>query len=127
MQLAISTKKRVHHWVRACAFKLNGMLIATHLNIFPLGSYNMFLGMDWLYIHETKVYFYEKSIECLDENGELRFLQGKKKFTSVRMVKTMHAKCSHRKWYVLFKFHISSEKVKEVEDAKVLSWYPVLQ
>ena len=46
VQLAIGTKKRVHHWERACAFKLNGMPTTTHLNAPPLGSYNMNMGMD---------------------------------------------------------------------------------
>ena len=46
MQLVIGTKKRVHHWVRACAFDLNGMPTATGLNVLQLGSYIMFLGMD---------------------------------------------------------------------------------
>lgn len=68
MQLAIGTKKRVHYWVRACAFDLNGMSTATHLNVLPLGSYNMLLGMDWLYLHRTKVDCYDKEIECVDDN-----------------------------------------------------------
>jgi len=38
VQLATGTKKRVHHWVRACAFDLNGMPIASHLKVLPLGS-----------------------------------------------------------------------------------------
>ena len=38
VKLAMGTKKRVHHWVRACAFDLNGMLTTTHLNVLPLGS-----------------------------------------------------------------------------------------
>ena len=46
VQLATSTKKRVHHWVRACAFELNGMPKTTHLTYFHWGSYNMLLGMD---------------------------------------------------------------------------------
>ena len=45
--------------------------------------------MDWLYLHRTKVDFYDKAIECLDDNGEQRILQGKKKETSIRMVTTM--------------------------------------
>ena len=89
MQLTIGTKKQVHHWVRACAFYLNGMPTATHLNVLPLGSYSMFLGMDWLYLHIRKVDCYDKAIECLDDNGEQIFLWGKKKATSVRMVTTM--------------------------------------
>jgi len=46
VQLDTGTKKHVHHWVRTCAFELNGMPTTTHLNVFPLGSYSMLLGMD---------------------------------------------------------------------------------
>jgi len=98
--LAIGTKKRVHHWVKAYAFELNGMLTLTHLNVLPLGSYCVLLVMDWLYFHRTMVDCYEKSIECLDDNGEQRILRGKKKEISVRMVTTMQEKCSHRKGHV---------------------------
>lgn len=48
VMLAMGTKKIVHHWVRACEFELNGMPTSTHLNVLPLGSYNMLLGMDSL-------------------------------------------------------------------------------
>jgi len=74
VELAIGTKKRVHHWVRACEFGLNGMPTTTHLNVFPLGLYNMILGMDWPYLHETKVDFFYKAIECVDDSGEKRAL-----------------------------------------------------
>jgi len=103
------------------------MPTTTHLNVFPLGSYNMLLGMDWLYLHRTKADCYDKSIECVDDNGEPRVLQGKKKATSFRMVTTMQAKCSHRKGCKLFVVHISSDKKKEAKDADVLNSYPMLQ
>ena len=38
VQLAIGTKKRVHHWVITYAFELNGIPTSTHLNVLPLGS-----------------------------------------------------------------------------------------
>jgi len=70
---------------------------------------------------------YEKSIECLDDNGEPIVLQDKKKSILVGMVTTMQSKHSHMKGCVLFTVQISSEKVKEVEDGDVLSRYLVLQ
>lgn len=127
MELAIHKKKMVQHWVRAYASKLDGMPTASHLNILPLGSYSMILGMELLYLHRTKIDFYEKTIECLNDNGELIVLQGKKKSTSVRMVITMQAKDSHRKGFIQFTIHISSDKVKEAEGADVLNKYPFLQ
>ena len=63
----------------------------------------------------------------MDNNGEPRFFQGKKKSTLVRMVSAMQVKCSRRKGCVLFVVNISSDKCKEVEDVDVLSRYPVLQ
>ena len=82
----------------------------------------MLLGMDWLYLHRTKVDCYDKSINCLDDNGEPRVLQGKKKATSVRMVTVMKVKCSSRKGCMLFAIHCS-DKGKEIEDADVLNKY----
>lgn len=55
----------------------------------PLDSYNILLGMEWIFIHETKVDCYENDIECMYDGGEKRFLQGNKKPTSVIMVTTM--------------------------------------
>lgn len=34
VKLDIGINKRVYHWIRACAFKLNGMPTSTHLNVF---------------------------------------------------------------------------------------------
>jgi len=55
----------------------------------PLRSFSIILGMEWLSLNRTKVDCYDKSIEFLDENGEQRIFQGKKKETSVRMVASM--------------------------------------
>ena len=55
VKLATGTKKRVPNWVRACASELNGMPTSKHLNVLPLGSYSMILGMDWLFTHKAKV------------------------------------------------------------------------
>lgn len=63
----------------------------------------------------------------MDDNGEPRVLQGKKKATSVRMVTTMQEKHNCRKGCVLFVVHISSDKGKEVEDTNILNRYIVLQ
>ena len=74
VQLATRMKKRVHHWVITCAFEFNCMPTTTHLNVLPLGSYSMILGMDWLYLHRTKVDCFDKAIECVDNSGEKRTL-----------------------------------------------------
>ena len=66
---------------------------------------------------------FDKVIECVDDSGEKRTLQGKKKPTSVRMVIAMQEKHSCMKGCVLFVVHISSDKGKDVEDDEVLKRY----
>ncbi len=60
-----------------------------HLNVISLGLYIMLLGIDWIYLHITKVDCFDKAIESVDDCGEKRTLQGNKKPTSVRMVTTL--------------------------------------
>ena len=52
------------------AFELNGIPTSTRLNVLPSGSYSVLLCMDWLFIHRTKVDYYDKDIEFLDDDGE---------------------------------------------------------
>jgi len=101
------------------------MHTSTHLNVLPLGAHSMLLGMDWLFIHMTKVDCYEKAIGFLCDDGGKRVLQRKKKPTSVRMVIVIQAKHSHRNAFVLFVVHVSSNKGKEYEDDEVLRKYLV--
>lgn len=112
--------------MRDCAFVLNGMPTSVHLNVLSLGSYSMLLSKDWFYLYWKNKYWYEKAIKCLDDNGDQRIFQGKKKATLVRMVTTMQEKNIHRKRCVLFVVHIPSDKGKDVGATKVLDMYPVL-
>ena len=69
VQIATKEKTKINYWMRSCEIELNIMTTTTHFNLFPLGVHNMLLGMDWMYAHKTKVYFFEKEIECMDKHG----------------------------------------------------------
>lgn len=97
-----------------------------NLNFLPFGAYNMRLGMELPFIHRTKVDYYEKAIECLDDDGGKRGLRGKKKPTLMRMVTSMQAKHSHRKGCLLYTLHISSGKGLDDDDGEVLRRYTIL-
>jgi hypothetical protein len=43
--------------------------LESFLNILPLGSYDVFLGMDWLASHKEKLNCYKNIVECEDEKG----------------------------------------------------------
>jgi len=113
--------------VKSCAFELNGTPTTKNLNLLPLGSYSMLLGINWFFIHRTKVTFYEKFVKFLDEAREKRFLLGKRNPTLMMMIMTIKAKHNRRKIYLLFLVHVSSDKMLDNEDGKVLRRYPMLQ
>jgi hypothetical protein len=48
VQLATGTKRKVIDFILDFEFILDGQTINTNLNILPLGSYDMIIGMDWL-------------------------------------------------------------------------------
>ena len=56
--------------------EFNGPLTKSNLNVLPLGSYDALIGMDWLEKHRDKVDYYEKFIECIDEEGRTRVVKG---------------------------------------------------
>ena len=46
------------------------------MNVLPLGSYDVLIGMDWLEKHREKLYYYNKTFECLDDEVNLRAVKG---------------------------------------------------
>jgi hypothetical protein len=48
VQLATRAKRKVVESVKSCLVGMNGLSTKANLNIFPLGSYDCLIGMDWL-------------------------------------------------------------------------------
>ena len=62
-------KRKVSKIVKECEVNLNGFLMEVNLNILPLGSYNVLIGMDWLEQHHVMLDCLHKSILCTDSLG----------------------------------------------------------
>jgi hypothetical protein len=60
--------------------------ISTHANlkILPLGSYDVFIGMDWLETYKVTLDCYNKTFDYTDENGNSRTIKGIPKTISTR-------------------------------------------
>ena len=69
VQLATRTKRKVNELVEKCPLVMNGLNTCVDLNVLPLGSYDILIGMDWLESHRVKLYCYNKTFECMDEEG----------------------------------------------------------
>jgi predicted aspartyl protease len=70
VQLATGTKRRIHDMVISCSISINGVNTSTDLNIIPLGSYDILIGMDWLDKHHAFLDCHNKTFTCLNGNGK---------------------------------------------------------
>ena len=69
VQLATGAKRRVLTKVSNCPLRLAGQTITTELNVLPLGSYDVLIGMDWLEKRWSVINCKTKTISYRDELG----------------------------------------------------------
>ena len=62
VQLAIGTKRKVVEVVESCPIRIEEVHTQADLNVLPLGSYDVLLGMDWLDALKEKLNYYEKNL-----------------------------------------------------------------
>jgi predicted aspartyl protease len=89
VQLATGTKTKVVDFISDFEFSLDGQSIRKKLNILPLGSYDVIIGMDWLEKHKAVLDCYAKTLRYKDDYDTTRTTQGIPKPISVRQVSTM--------------------------------------
>jgi hypothetical protein len=89
VQLATGTKRRIHDMVKSCSIILNGVNTSTDLNIIPLGSYDVLIGMDWLYNHHDVLDCHNKTFTCLDGNGKQSTVNGVPRPISIREISAL--------------------------------------
>ena len=83
--------------VEKCPLVMNGLVTYVDLNVLPLGSYDVLIGMNWLKAHKVKLDCYHKTFECMDEEGNPRVVRGIPKVISVRQILAMQLKKFYRK------------------------------
>ena len=71
-QLATGTKRKVSESLEKFPLDKDGVLTCENMNIFPLGSYDILIGMDRLEACKVKLDCYNKTFECMDEEGNQR-------------------------------------------------------
>ena len=69
VQLAMGTKQKVSELVKYCEVSLNGYPMKVNLNILPLGSYDILIGIDWLEQHHVMLDCLHKSTLCTVAKG----------------------------------------------------------
>jgi hypothetical protein len=86
VQLVRGTKRKVIDYISDFEFILDGQTIRIDLNILPLGSYDMTVGMDWLERHKSILNCYTNILSYKDDSGTTRTTQSIPKPVSVRQI-----------------------------------------
>ena len=55
---------------------MNDFIMHVDFNIFPLGSYDMLIGMDWLEKHRVMLNCFNKTFTCIDDTGNIIKVKG---------------------------------------------------
>eukprot|EP00253_Pinus_taeda_P014588 PITA_14588 len=83
---ATGAKRRVTAKVNNCSFAIADQPVTADLNILPLGSYDILIGMDWLEKHWSLVDCKTKIIYYQDQQGNRKEMQGIKQPVQVRPI-----------------------------------------
>jgi hypothetical protein len=105
---------------------MNGPSTKEDLNIFPLGSYDFLIGMDWLDQNHAILYCHNKAFTCLDEEGNQRAVQEIPRIVTIQEISSMQLKKCYMKGCQIFASHMeedSKDKVPNMEDHVVLEYY----
>ena len=60
VQLATGTKRKFNEVVDKCPLVINGLSTCIDLNVLPVDSYDVLIGMDWLEAHGMNIDCYNK-------------------------------------------------------------------
>eukprot|EP00253_Pinus_taeda_P017231 PITA_17231 len=86
VQLATGAKRQVTAKINDCSFTIADQPITADLNILPLGSYDILIGMDWLEKHWSLVDCKTKVIYYRDQQGNSKEMQGIRRPVQVRPI-----------------------------------------
>jgi hypothetical protein len=89
VQLNIGDKRRINEMVKEFTMDIKGLCTREDLDIIPLGSYDCLIGMDWLDTNHVFLDFYIKAFTFLDEEWNLRTIQGIPRVITIKEVSIM--------------------------------------
>ena len=82
--LATGAKRKVISFVNTCIVKRDQFETSVKINVLPLGSYDMLIGMDWLEQHRVVLNYFDKTFTCVSNDRELINVKGIPRKTTVR-------------------------------------------
>ena len=110
--------------MKDCEFNMNGFKMQDNINILPLGSYDMLIGMDWVEKHRVIFNCYDKTLSCIDKESNTILVKWIPSKTIIREISTLQMKRFFRKGCKVFLVHIIDHREKynqvKVDDILIL-------
>ena len=129
VQLATGAKRKVTSFVKNCAVVMDQFETFVKLNILPMGSNDILIGMDWLEKHRVLLNCYDKTFTCINSDGKSISVKGIPRKTTVRQISALQLKRVVRKGCKAYAVTVTNEeninnidKLK-LEDISVLKEY----
>ena len=129
VQLATSAKRKVTCFVKECAVVMDHFETIVKINVLPLGSYDLLIGMDWLEQLRVILNCYDKTFTCVNHDGKPISVKGIPRKTTIRQISALQLKRAVRKGCKAYVVTITDEenlnktyKLK-LEDIPVLREY----
>jgi hypothetical protein len=98
VQLSTRTKRRINELVKYFPVSMNGFKYTkVDLNIMPLRSYYLLIGIDWIEKHRAILNCYKKDFTCFDEEDNSRIMQGIPRPIFFRDISALQLKINFRK------------------------------
>ena len=127
VQLATGTKRKVVIYVENCEMFMSQFKTQVKLNVLPLGSNDILLGMDWLEKHNVVLNCFEKKFACLDDKGETVTIKGIPRKVFVRQNSSLQMKKSVRKGCKVFVVHVMNDEHMNKEYKLEFDDIPILK
>ena len=110
VQLATGAKRKVTCFVKECAVVMDQFETIVKLNVLPLGSYDLLIGMDWLEQHRVILNCYDKTFTCINNDGKSINVKGIPRRTTIRKISSLQLKRDVRKGCKAYAVTITDEK-----------------
>jgi hypothetical protein len=85
-------KETYYRCVKNCELGMNEFRTKIELNIIPLGSYDVLIGMDWLENFKVVLDCYNKKFTRVDEIGNNVGIEGVSRHVSIREITNLQVK-----------------------------------
>ena len=109
-------QRKVNCYVKECALDMNDFKTTVKLNVLPLGSYDLLIGIDWLEKQKVVLNCFDKTFTCVNNNEQPVTVKGIPRKTVIRQISSLQLKRAVRKGCKAYAVTITDEASKSEKD-----------